>query len=108
VSLLVRHLSLKIYVCKLENKFINKEALFMNNSVKGKIDKAVGSVKENIGKSIESEQLELDGKLQKLAGEAREKAEETKKKAARIGEDIKESIAEKANDLIDSVKKDKQ
>jgi hypothetical protein len=31
--------------------------------------------------------------------------EETKEKAAHIGEDIKENIAEKANDLIDSMKK---
>jgi uncharacterized protein YjbJ (UPF0337 family) len=62
-------------------------------------------VKESVGKSIESEQLELDGKLQKLSGEAREKVEKAKEKAEHIGEDIKENIAEKANDLIDSMKK---
>jgi uncharacterized protein YjbJ (UPF0337 family) len=77
----------------------------MAGSMKSTTDKVVGTVKENIGKTIGSEQMELDGKLQKLAGEARGKAEESKEKVLQIGADIKETIAEKANDLIDSVKK---
>ena len=80
----------------------------MKDSIKSKTDKVVGTVKENLGKAIESEQLELDGKLQKLAGDAREKAKETKEKAEQLGEEIKETIAEKANDLIDSVQKKKK
>ncbi|GLC78665.1 CsbD family protein [Lacrimispora brassicae] len=78
----------------------------MNDSIKSKTDKVVGTMKENIGKAIDSEQMELDGKLQKLAGETRGKVEETKEKSVQISEDIKEAIAEKANDLIDSVKKE--
>jgi uncharacterized protein YjbJ (UPF0337 family) len=77
----------------------------MNDSIKSKTDKVVGTIKENIGKGINSEHMELNGKLQKLAGEARGKAEETMGKSIQISEDIKESIAEKANDLIDSVKR---
>lgn len=70
----------------------------MNDSIKSKTDRVVGTVKESIGKALDSEQMELDGKLQKLAGGARERA-------AQISEDAKETIAEKANDLIDLVKK---
>lgn len=70
----------------------------MNDSIKSKTDKVVGTVKENIGKAIDSEQIELDGKLQKISGDAKEKA-------VQIGENIKETIAERANDLIDSLKK---
>lgn len=77
----------------------------MNNSIKSKTDKVVGTMKENIGKAIDSEHMELDGKLQNLAGETRRKAEETKEKSVQIGEDIKEAISEKANDLIDSVRR---
>jgi uncharacterized protein YjbJ (UPF0337 family) len=77
----------------------------MNDSIKSKTDKVVGTVKENIGKAIDSEQMELDGKLQKLTGETREKVEETKDKSVQFSKDIKEAITEKANDLIDSVKK---
>ena len=75
----------------------------MNDSIKSKTDKVVGTIKENIGKAMDSEQMELSGKLQNLAGEARGKVEETMGKSVQISEDIKESIADKANDLIDSV-----
>ncbi len=54
---------------------------------------------------MDSEQMELSGKLQNLAGEARGKVEETMGKSVQISEDIKESIANKANDLIDSVRR---
>lgn len=74
----------------------------MNDSIKSKTDKVVGTIKENIGKAMDSEQMELSGKLQNLAGEARGKVEETMGKSVQISEDIKESIANKANDLIDS------
>jgi len=77
----------------------------MNDSIKSKTDKVVGTIKENIGKAIDSEQMELSGKLQNLAGETRRKVEETMGKSVQISEDIKESIAEKANDLIDSVRR---
>ncbi len=77
----------------------------MNDSIKSKTDKVVGSIKENIGKAMDYEQLELSGKLQNLAGETRGKVEDTMGKSVQISEDIKESIAEKANDLIDSVRK---
>ena len=77
----------------------------MNDSIKSKTDQVVGTIKENIGKAIDSEQMELNGKLQNLAGEARGKAEETMGKSVQISENIKESIAEKANDLIDSVRR---
>lgn len=70
----------------------------MNDSIKSKTDKVVGTVKKNIGKAIDSEQMELDGKLQKISGEVKEKAVQT-------GKNIKETIAERANDLIDSLKK---
>ncbi len=76
----------------------------MNDSIKSKTDKVVGTIKENIGKAMDSEQMELSGKLQNLAGEARGKVEETMVKSVQISEDIKESIANKANDLIDSVR----
>jgi uncharacterized protein YjbJ (UPF0337 family) len=76
----------------------------MNDSIKSKTDKVVGTIKENIGKAMDSEQMELNGKLQNLAGETRGKVEEAMGKSVRISEDIKESIAEKANDLIDSMK----
>lgn len=76
----------------------------MNDSIKSKTDKVVGNIKENIGKAMDSEQMELSGKLQNLAGEARGKIEETMGKSVQISEDIKESIANKANDLIDSVR----
>lgn len=77
----------------------------MNDSIKSKTDKVVGSIKENIGKAMDYEQMELSGKLQNLAGETRGKVEDTMGKSVQISEDIKESIAEKANDLIDSVRK---
>ncbi len=77
----------------------------MNDSIKSKTDKVVGNIKENIGKAMDSEQMELSGKLQNLAGEARGKIEETMGKSVQISEDIKESIANKANDLIDSVRR---
>ena len=77
----------------------------MNDSIKSKTDKVVGSLKENIGKAMDYEQMELSGKLQNLAGETRGKVEDTMGKSVQISEDIKESIAEKANDLIDSVRK---
>lgn len=77
----------------------------MNDSIKSKTDKVMGIVKENIGKALDSEQMELDGKLQKLASEARGKAVESKEKAVQISGDIKETIAEKTNDLIDSMTK---
>lgn len=67
--------------------------------------KVVGTIKENIGKAMDSEQMELNGKLQNLAGETRGKLEETMGKSVQISEDIKESIADKANDLIDSVRR---
>jgi uncharacterized protein YjbJ (UPF0337 family) len=76
----------------------------MNDSIKSKTDKVVGTIKENIGKAMDSEQMELNGKLQNLAGETRGKVEEAMGKPVRISEDIKESIAEKANDLIDSMR----
>ena len=76
----------------------------MNDSIKSKTDKVVGNIKENIGKAMDSEQMELSGKLQNLAGEARGKIEETMGKSVQLSEDIKESIANKANDLIDSVR----
>ena len=77
----------------------------MNDSIKSKTDKVVGTIKENIGKAMNSEQMELSGKLQNLAGETRGKLEETMGKSVQISEDIKESIADKANDLIDSVRR---
>ena len=77
----------------------------MNDSIKSKTDKVVGTIKENIGKAMDSEQMELSGKLQNLAGETRGKVDDTMEKSVEISEDIKESIAEKANDLIDSVRK---
>ncbi|MBE5993567.1 MAG: CsbD family protein [Hungatella sp.] len=77
----------------------------MNDSIISKTDKVVGTIKENIGKAMDSEQMELSGKLQNLAGETRGKVEETMEKSVQISEDIKESIAEKANDLIDSVRR---
>lgn len=77
----------------------------MNDSIKSKTDKVVGTIKENIGKALDSEQMELSGKLQNLAGETRGKLEETMGKSVQISEDIKESIADKANDLIDSVRR---
>jgi len=77
----------------------------LNDSIKSKTDKVVGTIKENIGKAMDSEQMELSGKLQNLAGEARGKVEETMGKSVQISEDIKESIADKANDLIDSVRR---
>lgn len=76
----------------------------MNDSIKSKTDKVVGTIKENIGKAMDSEQMELSGKLQNFVGETRGKVEETMEKSVQINEDIKESIAEKANDLIDSVR----
>lgn len=75
----------------------------MSDSIKNKANVLVGTVKENIGKAIDSEQIELEGKLQKLSGEAGEKVKEAKKKAKDISEEAKEAIAEKANDLIDSL-----
>lgn len=77
----------------------------MNDLIKSKTDKVIGTIKENIGKAMDSEQMELSGKLQNLAGEARGKVEETMGKSVQMSEDIKESIADKANDLIDSVRR---
>lgn len=77
----------------------------MNDSIISKTDKVIGTIKENIGKAMDSEQMELSGKLQNLAGETRGKVEETMEKSVQISEDIKESIAEKANNLIDSVRR---
>ena len=77
----------------------------MKDSIKIKTDKVVGTIRENIGKAMDSEQMELSGKLQNLAGETRGKVEETMGKSVQISEDIKESIAEKANDLIDSARR---
>ena len=79
----------------------------MNDSIKSKTDKVVGTIKENIGKAMDSEQMELSGKLQNLAGITRGKLEETMGKSIQVGEDIKESIANKTNNLIDSVSRKK-
>ena len=61
----------------------------MNDSIKSKTDKVVGTIKENIGKAMDSEQMELSGKLQNLAGETRGKVEKTMGKSVQISEDIK-------------------
>lgn len=73
----------------------------MSDSIKNKANVLAGTVKEHIGKAIDSEQIELEGKLQKLSGEAGEKIKEVKK-------ETKEAIAEKANDLIDSLMEKKK
>ena len=61
----------------------------MNDSIKSKTDKVVGTIKENIGKAMDSEQMELSGKLQNLAGETRGNVEKTMGKSVQISEDIK-------------------
>jgi uncharacterized protein YjbJ (UPF0337 family) len=76
---------------------IKTGGLMMEDSIKNKTDQLIGSIKENVGKALDSEQIELEGKLQKLTGDTMEK---TKK----IGKDVKEALAEKANDFIDSIK----
>ena len=65
----------------------------MSNS-KGKLvnakDKIVGEVKEAAGKVTGNEELELKGKIQSTKADVKKKAG-----------DLKESVAEKVNDLID-------
>ncbi len=60
-------------------------------------DKAVGKIKETAGKWMDDEGLEFQGKMQGIKGNIGEKTE-----------DMKESVMEKANDLIDKVKGDKR
>jgi uncharacterized protein YjbJ (UPF0337 family) len=65
----------------------------LSNS-KGKLvnakDKIVGEVKEAAGKVTGNEELELKGKIQSTKADVKKKAG-----------DLKESVAEKVNDLID-------
>ncbi len=57
-----------------------------------KLDQGIGAVKEGFGKATGDNETELKGKAQRLKGEAGEKLK-----------DLKDGIAEKANDLIDKV-----
>lgn len=70
-----------------------KEVFTLTNS-KGKLenakDKIVGEVKEAAGKVTGNEELELKGKIQSKKADVKKKAGE-----------LKESVAEKVNDIID-------
>lgn len=45
---------------------------FMNkDQVKGRVEEAVGNVKETVGKITDDEKLELEGKVQKKVGKVR-------------------------------------
>lgn len=70
----------------------------LDDSIKGLKDQATGKVKEVAGEVTGNEELEAKGKAEGLLGKAKEA----------LG-DAKDSVAEKFNDVVDSVTgKDKE
>jgi len=63
------------------------------NKLKSAKDKLIGEIKETVGKVTGNEELELKGKIQSSKSDIREK-----------GQEIKEDIAEKMNNIIDKKK----
>lgn len=59
-------------------------------------DRVVGRVKETAGKITDMEDTELKGKLKSMKADIGDKIE-----------DVKDNVYEKANDLIDRVRNDK-
>jgi len=57
-------------------------------------DKAMGKVKESLGRVLDDNELEFEGKMQNLKGNVGSKLDE-----------IKDDVLDKANDILDNMKK---
>jgi uncharacterized protein YjbJ (UPF0337 family) len=69
------------------------EAFILMDRIKNTKDNVVGKVKEATGKAINNDRLELSGKLQTFQSKVEEGME-----------NLKEELAEKANDVIEWTK----
>lgn len=70
----------------------------MKDEYERKSNRVAGTIKEAAGKMIHSERLELEGKLQKMDGNL-------SGEGIQAAEELKERVAEKANDLLDLLDK---
>lgn len=57
-------------------------------------DKTMGKVKESLGRVLDDNELEFEGKMQNLKGNIGSKLDE-----------IKDDVLDKANDILDNIKK---
>ena len=62
------------------------------DQVEGRLDQATGKIKELAGKVIDNDRLEAEGKAEQLSGKVQ----------AGLG-DTKETIKDKAKDLVDKL-----
>lgn len=68
----------------------------MQCDLKDQANYVAGKAKEAAGKLTGQEELELKGKLQAMGSEATQKGK-------KLGKELKETLAEKANDLLDEL-----
>lgn len=60
--------------------------------VKGKVEQAIGRVKETVGVATDNERLEREGEADQVRGNIREGASHARRKVGEVIEDIGESI----------------
>ena len=74
----------------------------MQCDLKDQANHVAGKAKEAAGKLTGQQELELEGKLQAMGSELSQQGK-------RLGKELKETLAEKANDLLDELqdKKDR-
>lgn len=70
-------------------------------------EKIAGEIKEVVGKITGNEQLELKGKIQSARADLKKKSN-VKQNVKKTVDGVKESLAGKINDLIDSREKSKR
>ena len=70
-------------------------------------EKITGEIKEAVGKITGNEQLELKGKIQSARADLKKKSN-VKKQVKKSVEVVKENLAGKINDLIDSREKSRK
>ena len=58
------------------------------DEVKGKYEKAVGTVKEKVGHAIDDKEMERRGAAERHAGDARETIGKVKRKVGEVIEDV--------------------
>jgi uncharacterized protein YjbJ (UPF0337 family) len=68
-------------------------AIFNNDEVEGKFDKAKGSVKEAAGKLTDNERLEAEGKADRAGGEAQETWGKFKRGVSETVDSVGEAIS---------------
>ena len=68
----------------------------MQCDLKNQANHVAGKAKEAAGKLTGQQELELEGKLQAMGSELSQQGK-------RLGKELKETLAEKANDLLDEL-----